>query len=127
METKTAAPRDILNDWRGTIFAYCLPIAAILASGSMNIASGWRTAVWSSACLAMGGACLLNANRCGRVHCWFTGPFFLAMAVVIVLFGTGLLPLGSNGWNMIGFALLFGGVTLTYGPELILGQYRGAP
>jgi hypothetical protein len=30
----------------------------------------------------MGVACIVNALRCGRVHCYLTGPFFLLMAVI---------------------------------------------
>ena len=51
-----------------------------------------RNASW------MGVACLLNARRCGRMRCHFTGPFFLAMAVASLLFSLGALPLGSEGW-----------------------------
>jgi hypothetical protein len=127
MQTNTAAGqarRDILGNWRQTALAYWVPIAAIVASGNTNVGEGWRTAIWTAACLTMGGACLLNAIRCGRVHCWFTAPFFIAMAAITVLFGAGALPLGPNGWNIIGLTLLVGGVSLTYGPELILGKYR---
>ena len=126
MRTDTTVPaqRDILRNWRQTALAYWVPIAAIVASGNASIGDGWRTAIWTAACLTMGGACLLNAIRCGRVHCWFTGPFFIALVAITVLFGVGALPLGPNGWNIIGLTLLVGGVTLMYGPELILGKYR---
>ncbi len=126
MQTNTtdAARRDILGDWRHTALVYWVPIAAIVASGNANTGDIWRTAIWTAACLTMGGACLFNAIRCGRVHCWFTGPFFIAMAVITVLFGAGALPLGPTGWNIVGLILLVGGVTLTYGPELVLGKYR---
>jgi hypothetical protein len=116
-------PPDILGNWRQTVLAYGLPIAAIMATGNPAIGNGWRTAVWTVACLVMGGACLLNAVRCGRIHCYFTAPFFLAMAGVTVLFGAGMLPL-ANGWNAIGLTLLVGGVLLTFGPEPIFGKYR---
>jgi len=118
------SPRDFLGSWRQTVLAYGLPIAAIMATGNPYIGNGWRTAVWTAACLVMGGACLLNAVRCGRIHCYFTAPFFLAMAGVTVLFGAGVVPLGSNGWNAIGNTLLVGGVLLTFGPEPIFGKYR---
>ena len=117
-------PRDILGNWRQTVLAYGLPIAAIMATGNPAIGNGWRTVVWTAACLVMGGACLLNAVRCGRIHCYFTAPFFLAMAGVTVLFGAGVVPLGPNGWNAIGLALLVGGVLLTFGPEPLFGKYR---
>jgi hypothetical protein len=36
--------------------------------------------VWPTLLTFMGVACLLNARRCGRIHCYFTGPFFLLLA-----------------------------------------------
>jgi hypothetical protein len=117
-------PRDILGNWRQTVLAYGLPIVAIMATGNPAIGNGWRTALWTAACLVMGGACLLNALRCGRIHCYFTAPFFLAIAGLAVLFGAGVVPLGPNGWNRIGLTLRLGGVLLTFGPEPIFGKYR---
>lgn len=121
--TKSEAP-DILGDWRKSALAYWLPIGAIVASGNIDVGMAWRTAIWTGACSIMGGACLLNAIRCGRIHCYFNAPFFFAMATITLIYGIGLLPLGANGWNLIGLGLLAGGVILTYGPELVLGKYR---
>jgi len=38
----------------------------------------------------IGTACALNAKRCGRTHCRYTGPFYLAMIapVLVLAFGT---------------------------------------
>jgi len=47
----------------------------------------------------MGVACLLNALRCGRTHCYVTGPFFLILAGVALLYRIGILPLGARGWS----------------------------
>lgn len=124
VNTTEPAASDILRDWRKVALAYWLPIAALLVSGNLNVGAGWRTAVWMVACLTMGGACLLNAFRCGRTHCLFTGPFFIAMSIITLFYGLGLLPLGNGGWNAIGLMLLIGGAALTYGPELVLGKYR---
>ncbi|HWE99328.1 MAG TPA: hypothetical protein VG248_05995 [Caulobacteraceae bacterium] len=118
------APRDILGDWRLAFLAYCLPTAAIIASGSLAISGSWRAAIWAVALLVMGGACLANALRCGRVHCFFTGPFFVAMAIAVVLYGAGVLPLGARGWNALGLVMLIGAFVLTTLPELIAGKYR---
>jgi hypothetical protein len=75
----------------------------------------------------MGTACIANALRCSRVHCYITGPFFFAMAVVTVLYSLGVVPLGTNGWNLIGLTVLVGAVTLYCLPEMFLGKYRKAP
>jgi hypothetical protein len=81
-------------------------------------------AVWPLALLWMGVACLWNAARCGRVHCYFTGPFFLLLALLSLLHGLGIVSLGPNGWQGIGVALLVGGCLLACAPELLLGRYR---
>jgi hypothetical protein len=66
----------------------------------------------------MGVACLVNAMRCGRVHCYITGPFFLAMAAATLLYGLGVLPLGGSGWNLIGLTVLAGAVALCCLPKM---------
>ena len=72
----------------------------------------------------MGAACIANARRCGRVHCYLTGPFFLVMALVALFYGLGILPLGRNGWNLIGLTILIGAIALCCLPELLFGKYR---
>ena len=54
----------------------------------------------------MAAGCVVNALRCGRMHCYFTGPFMILMGFASLSYGFGWLPLGINGWNRIG------GVTL---------------
>jgi hypothetical protein len=90
----------------------------------MPLTNGWRAAVWALACAVMGAACLTNAVRCGRIHCFFTGPFFLAVALAAILYGVGVLPLGSDGWNLLGMVLLVGAVVLMTVPEMVFGKYR---
>ena len=82
-----------------------------------------KTVIWLVALTWMGGACLLNARRCGRRHCYFTGPFFLIMAIASALHGFGIVPLGANGWNWLGNTLGIGTAVLWCGPELIWGKY----
>jgi hypothetical protein len=72
----------------------------------------------------MGVACLLNAFRCGRIHCYLTGPFFILSAVTSLGYGIGLLPLGPSGWKWIGNTTIIGAIALTCIPELVFGRYR---
>jgi drug/metabolite transporter (DMT)-like permease len=72
----------------------------------------------------MGVMCLVNASRCGRIHCLFTGPFFILGAVASLGYGLGLLPLGPSGWQWIGAITIIGGIALTCIPERVLGRYR---
>jgi hypothetical protein len=68
-------------------------------------------------------ACIANAARCGRTHCYLTGPFFLAMAVVTGVHGTGMFLLGSQGWLWIGAAIAVGTVVLWIVPERLFGRF----
>lgn len=103
---------------------YWLPAIAIVVAGIPAISSGWRTVVWTVALATMGVACIVNALRCGRVHCYLTGPFFFLMALVALSYGRGILHLGGNGWNLLGLITLIGAIALWYLLEMLLGKYR---
>lgn len=119
-----SASRDILSNAPLTAMLFWLPIVVLFVSGFFQIGQGWRTAVWVVALAIMGTACVLNAFRCGRVHCYATGPFFLGMATVALLYGLGVVPLGKNGWNLISATVLIGALILCCLPEAFLGRYR---
>jgi hypothetical protein len=120
----TCKSRDILSSrWR-VFMLYWLPAIAVVVAGVPAISSGWRTVVWTVALGTMGMACIVNALRCGRVHCYLTGPFFLLMALIALSYGLGMLHLGGNGWNLLGLITLIGTVALWYLPEMFLGKYR---
>jgi uncharacterized membrane protein HdeD (DUF308 family) len=121
---RSACPRDILSNPWLVLVLFGLPIIAIAIAGRAQVSNGWRTIVWTIALAVMGATCVVNAVRCGRVHCYLTGPFFLLMAVVTLLFGIGIVPLGRNGWNLIRLSMLAGAIMLCCVPELILGKYN---
>ena len=92
--------RDILSrPWlAGAVF--CLPVAVIAFSGNnLDIGNRWRAGVWAVCLGVMAAGCLMNALRCGRMHCYFTGPFFILMGLASLSYGFGWLPLGTNGWS----------------------------
>ena len=121
---KAKSQRDILAiPWLACAL-FWLPVLAIAVTGRSSFSSGWRTVVWTAALGTMGIACLANAARCGRVHCYITGPFFLAMAAVTLLYGLSVVPLGRHGWNLIRMTILVGAIALCCLPELFLGKYR---
>jgi hypothetical protein len=72
----------------------------------------------------MGGASIVNATLCARIHCSITGPFFLLAALGTLLYGVGVIPPGANGWNLIAMATLIGAIVLSCLPELLFGKYR---
>ncbi|MGB6360970.1 MAG: hypothetical protein WBF30_19500, partial [Candidatus Acidiferrales bacterium] len=51
-----------------------------------------RTWLWIPALVVAGGACIVNAGRCGRLHCYIAGPFLLLAALYIVLAEFHIVP-----------------------------------
>ena len=82
-----------------------------------------RTLMWSGALLWQGVACLVNASRCGRTHCYFTGPFFLLMALLTLLHGIHVMPLGANGWYWLGLIIVAGSAIIWFGTEKMWGKF----
>jgi len=101
-----------------------IPAGALLASPLF--AGRYLVIIWPALLTIMGAACLLNARRCGRVHCFVTGPFFLLLAGVALLYGMGVLPLGAHGWSILSVVLVLGGVAFIFVPEWLLGRYRSS-
>lgn len=120
----TVHPRDLFASLPLAVLVFWIPILAIAVTGYIHIDYAIRTWVWTGACLIMSVGSLVNAMRCGRLHCYWTGPFFLLGAIASLLYGFGLLPLGESGWGIIGYTLLGGVVFLTYLPERFFGRYR---
>jgi hypothetical protein len=116
--------RDLLSMPWSCLLLFCVPAIAIAITGTSVFGTAVRTVVWTGALTVLGIACSINAAGCGRVHCYITGPFFLLMAVVALLYGLGALPLGDHGWSLIGLIVLAGAVASCWLLELIFGKYR---
>ena len=101
-----------------------IPIAILLISPA--ISTRYLVILWPVLLTIMGVACLMNARRCKRTHCYVTGPFFLLLAGIALLYGVGALPLGAQGWSTLSLALVIGSVVLYCGSEWILGRYRSS-
>jgi hypothetical protein len=125
-KTITSPSRDILSRPLLAFVLFWIPAIAIAVTGRSEFGAGWRTIVWTAALSIMGITCIANAVRCGRIHCHVSGLFFLVMAIVTALYGLGVLPLGTHGWNLIGLTIGVGGIALCCLPELFLGKYRKA-
>lgn len=98
-----------------------LPLIVFVAG--MLVGPIWRTALWTAALAVAGTACVANAARCGRLHCFFTGPFYLLVAVATLTYGLGVLPPGPRGWGWIGLVVALGNCFFGYVPEWIWGKY----
>ena len=113
--------KDWVSDVRGYLLAWGLPTVALV--GTAFASPLVRTPAWLIALVWMGTACLANARRCGRTHCYLTGPFFLVMAMAVPLHGYGLLPLGTHGWMWLGATIAGGAALLWIASEGLLGRY----
>ncbi len=119
------ASRDFVRDRRMSFLLWRLPALVMVVIAFPDIGSEAKGIVWALCLSVFSFGCVSNAMRCGRLHCYFTGPFFLVMAVASLLHGFGVFSLGSLGWLWIGLVTLFGGIGLTVVPEKIWGQYAG--
>ncbi len=108
---------DDLTRGASAIFLWCLPIAALIAGVSWPRA---RAGLWMPAFLVMGLGCLINAARCGRLHCYFTAPLFFLAALYVALGQTHVVPM-----HPAGLLDAVAGVTLlSFGIEHAFGRYR---
>ncbi|MDE2197040.1 MAG: hypothetical protein KGJ56_07610 [Gammaproteobacteria bacterium] len=104
-----------------SILIWIVPTILLVAAVAMG--GVYPVIAWPVLLVFMGGACVLNARRCGRLHCFITGPFFLLLAAMALLYGLGILPLGQHGWQWLVDVLLIGGCVLTCVPEWLFGRY----
>ena len=116
-----AEKRDWVSNRGSYALAWGLPTAALIIA--IFLPPPAKTFVWSLSLIWMGIACVANALRCGRRHCYLTGPFFLLMAVAVLLHGTGIVSLGERGWLWLGATIAFGGYGLFCLPDYIWGKY----
>jgi hypothetical protein len=123
----TERPKAIENagDWvsngRSFAVAWGLPTGLILL-GLFTDPSP-RALLWTGALAWMGGACLANAKRCGRTHCRFTGPYYLAMIFPVLLLASGTVAIGYDGWLVLGVFILAGSKIIWWMTERRLGRY----
>ncbi|MGH9605776.1 MAG: hypothetical protein ACRD3N_08750 [Terracidiphilus sp.] len=101
---------------RSALLFWGLPGVALI------VGADWRHGLllWIPAFLAMGVACLVNAARCGRVHCYVTGPLFLLAAVYASLSVAHLVPMPAVIFLLSIVAVL----VLAKLAEFPLGRYR---
>jgi hypothetical protein len=107
---------DLIYERMG-LLVWCLPIAALVAGSSWPAARIW---LWIPAFIVMGLACLANAARCGRVHCYLTGPVFLLAAVYTALSAFHWVPLHATILLDAVLAL----TVLAFLAEVPIGRYR---
>lgn len=122
-ECATDNKTDLLSS-RWVVLLWWLPWALIIIgifTGTLG-----HTVLWTVGFAAAGGACVANARRCGRRHCFYTGPWFLLAALASLLYGLGILPFGANGWGWIIGVALVGCLIFCCVLEPWLGKYTAA-
>ena len=71
----------------------------------------------------MATACILNARRCGRTHCRYTGPYYLAMIVPTFVLGSGIVSVGIYGWLVLAGIILLGSKLIRWSTERAWGKF----
>ena len=113
--------RDWLNNTRVNLFAWWLPQATILAA--LASPPFIRATIWIAALIWMGSACILNARRCGRTHCRYTGPYYLAMVVPVLLLISGIVSADLYGWFALAVLILAGSKMIWWATERAWGTF----
>jgi hypothetical protein len=112
---------DWLRSPRISLLAWWIPQAAIVAGLVMPVPA--RTVIWVAALIWMGTACILNARRCGRTHCRYTGPYYLAMIAPVLMLGSGIVAADFYGWLALGAVILAGSKIIWWLTERAWGQF----
>ena len=117
--TKTS--RDWLRSPRTSVLAWWVPKGVIIVSLFLPVPL--RTVIWIVALVWMGTACILNARRCGRTHCRYTGPYYLAMIAPVLALGSGILDADFRGWLILAVIILVGSKLIWWATERAWGKF----
>ncbi len=77
--------------------------------------------LWTVA-FAMGASCVANAWRCGRLHCYVTGPLLVLAALWSLLSAVGVESLHPNVLSLV----VLGIAELAFLAEIPFGRYTRA-
>src|SRR5712691_9523333 len=113
------------TDWIASIrtwgLAWGLPSSAIVIGLLVDVPT--RTVIWIAALVCMGTACLLNARRCGRTHCRYTGPYYLAMIAPALVLGSDTVSAGIYGWIVLAVLIIGGSKFIWWATERAWGKF----
>jgi hypothetical protein len=113
--------RDWLSSPRTNALAWWIPKAAVVVA--LFIPRPARTGIWIIALVWMGTACILNSRRCGRTHCRYTGPYYLAMIAPVLALASGVISVGFYGWLALAVLILGGSMTIWWATERARGKF----
>ena len=117
--TTAETSRDWLASTSSNLLAWWLPHAAMLAGLLAPVLV--RVVVWTVALLWLGMACILNSRRCGRTHCRYTGPYYLAM--IVPVFALGFISSSIYEWIALGVVIVGGSKLIWWATERAWGKF----
>jgi hypothetical protein len=117
-----APQRDWSRQPASVLAWWGIPIALGASADFLTSSARVVALLWAAVFVWMGIGCLLNARRCHRLHCYFSGPVLLLGAVVVGLLGFGAVTLGPHGLsNAINGTVVL--ALLSFVPEWVWGKY----
>src|SRR3984893_14291594 len=121
MASAVQSSRDWLRSPRTNLLAWWTPQAGILTGLVLPVPV--RAAIWITALIWMGTACILNAKRCGRTHCRYTGPYYLGTIAPVLVLALGLVSAGFYGWLVLAVLILAGSKIIWWATERAWGKF----
>ena len=115
---------DLVKNRRSSWLLWGVPVILLIGTAVISPALSIQGVAWAIAFTVMGGACLANAKRCGRRHCFITGPYFILLAIGSLLVGFQLLPEALLSFDMLTIMVIVLTPILYWVPEHLWGQYR---
>jgi hypothetical protein len=112
----TVKPLSFMTGWG-------LPMIILTGTNFISVPYWIVILVIAATFLWMGACCLINAQRCHRRHCYYSGPIFLIGAALTLVFGFGILRYGQDDLTIIVWGTVLA-VFLTFIPERIWGKYK---
>jgi hypothetical protein len=100
-------------------FLWGLPSALFLVGIVWDAARPW---LWIPSLAVAGLACVANSARCGRLHCFVTGPLFAVAALATLLDAGDVLAID---WRWV-LAAVVAGTMGGFGLEWWRGKYAGS-
>ncbi len=114
--TECCCANDLVGQKTG-ILLWCLPTVALVLGLGWTMLRPW---LWIPALLVMGIGCLVNASRCGRLHCYFTWPLFVPAAIYVALAAANVVPMHPGPFLLTLCAIAM----LACLAEVPFGRYR---
>src|SRR6185437_9266640 len=118
-----ARSRDWLRQPTSIIFWWVLPIALGVSTNFWRLPLAETALLWAVSLAWMGTGCALNAARCGRRHCFISGPVLWLGAIAAALVALGVLTEPNALGDAVNGALAL--AALSFLSECFWGSYAG--